>query len=422
MGYLDDTGLATLWARIKQLKLANPYKLTFTGASTGSYDGSSAVTVNIPSGGGGGEDSLFIATYGETTYEELQAAHNAGKAIIVKDTYVGVDHCYYLTQVSRTLFWFEETASSSNKIWWCCCSSSGWNGRATVKFANPSQSNTFTFTNDFQGTTTAVTKDATDNSTNVATTAFVQAAIAASGGGGTELPTGTVNIFAGSTAPDGWLLCKGQAVSRTTYADLFAVIGTTYGYTSSTTFNLPNLCNNVPVGAGGSYSLGDTGGESTHTLSTTEMPSHTHSQSSHNHTQNSHTHTQYAHTHTQNSHTHTQAAHTHTPYTSDNNFVSYNYSTTQSGVGERAVAKASSGNYMAPVINNANADFMGHGSTGSTIPTINPATATNQSATATNYSTTATNQATTATNQNTGGSGAHNNMQPYVAMNYIIKY
>ena len=58
--------------------------------------------------------------------------------------------------------------------------------------------------------------------------------------GGT--PTGCVFSFARSTAPSGWLLCYGQAVSRTTYAALFAVISTTYGVgDGSSTFNLPDL-------------------------------------------------------------------------------------------------------------------------------------------------------------------------------------
>ncbi len=55
-------------------------------------------------------------------------------------------------------------------------------------------------------------------------------------------PTGSVIAFAGQVAPAGWLLCQGQAVSRTTYADLFAIIGTTYGVgDNTTTFNLPDL-------------------------------------------------------------------------------------------------------------------------------------------------------------------------------------
>lgn len=56
------------------------------------------------------------------------------------------------------------------------------------------------------------------------------------------VPVGCVQAFAGSTTPDGWLLCNGSAVSRTDYAALFAVVGTTYGTgDGSTTFNLPNL-------------------------------------------------------------------------------------------------------------------------------------------------------------------------------------
>jgi microcystin-dependent protein len=59
---------------------------------------------------------------------------------------------------------------------------------------------------------------------------------------GSLLPSGTVLPFAGSTAPTGWLLCDGTAVSRTTYANLFAAISTSWGYgNNSTTFNLPDL-------------------------------------------------------------------------------------------------------------------------------------------------------------------------------------
>ena len=66
-------------------------------------------------------------------------------------------------------------------------------------------------------------------------------------------PIGSVQAFAGSTIPTGWLLCDGSAVSRTTYAALFAVIGTTYGTgNGSTTFNLPNLINIFIQGAGDS--------------------------------------------------------------------------------------------------------------------------------------------------------------------------
>jgi len=90
-------------------------------------------------------------------------------------------------------------------------------------------------------------------------------------------PIGTLLSFAGSSAPSGWLIADGSAVSRTTYSALFAVCGTTYGAgNGTTTFNLPNLQNRVPVGSGGSYSRGGTGGASTVTLTTAQLPSHDH--------------------------------------------------------------------------------------------------------------------------------------------------
>lgn len=103
---------------------------------------------------------------------------------------------------------------------------------------------------------------------------------------------GTVCDFAGSTAPSGWLLCYGQAVSRSTYAALFGAIGTTYGTgDGSTTFNVPDLRGRVSAGVeamGGSaagrignavtgsmasVALGGVGGEAYHTLNQTELPS-----------------------------------------------------------------------------------------------------------------------------------------------------
>jgi microcystin-dependent protein len=91
-------------------------------------------------------------------------------------------------------------------------------------------------------------------------------------------------MFAGSASPSGWLTCDGAAVNRTTYAALFAVIGTTYGAgNGTTTFNLPDMRGRAPIGVGtGSgltaRALADEVGAETHTLSVAEMPSHTHTQ------------------------------------------------------------------------------------------------------------------------------------------------
>lgn len=64
-----------------------------------------------------------------------------------------------------------------------------------------------------------------------------------------RIPVGSLTAYAGSTAPTGWLLCYGQAVSRTTYAALYSAIGTTYGSgDGSTTFNLPDLRGRVVAG------------------------------------------------------------------------------------------------------------------------------------------------------------------------------
>jgi microcystin-dependent protein len=105
------------------------------------------------------------------------------------------------------------------------------------------------------------------------------------------IPTATIVPWSSASVPSGFLECEGSAVSRTTYATLFAVIGTTYGIgDGSTTFNVPDLADNVPVGKSNNKALASTGGANTvaatgnvggstanATLSESQLASHSHS-------------------------------------------------------------------------------------------------------------------------------------------------
>jgi microcystin-dependent protein len=100
----------------------------------------------------------------------------------------------------------------------------------------------------------------------------------------TYVPTGGMLMWGTASAPTGYLLCNGSAVSRSTYAALFAVIGTAFGAgDGSTTFNLPDFRDRFPVGAGTTYSANSTGGSKdaivvshTHTGTTSTIGDHTH--------------------------------------------------------------------------------------------------------------------------------------------------
>jgi microcystin-dependent protein len=111
-----------------------------------------------------------------------------------------------------------------------------------------------------------------------------------------QVPSGMLFDFAGTTAPTGYLACDGSAVSRTTYAALFAAISTTWGVgDGSTTFTLPDFRRRTAVGSGGTgtatlgASVGNTGGAETHTITEAQLPAHTHSIDS----QGAHTHSSF---------------------------------------------------------------------------------------------------------------------------------
>ena len=121
-------------------------------------------------------------------------------------------------------------------------------------------------------------------------TLTVSSTLSVNGVENAHVPSGVIMAWTTDTAPTGWLLCDGSAVSRTTYADLFAVISTTYGAgDASTTFNVPDLRGRFILGQddmGGSSAnrvtdtdadtLGNADGTETKTLTTTELPAHTH--------------------------------------------------------------------------------------------------------------------------------------------------
>jgi len=158
---------------------------------------------------------------------------------------------------------------------------------------------------------------------------------------------GLIFPFAGDTAhiPDGSLLCDGSSYLRADFPDLFTVIGTTYGATDGTHFNVPDLLGRTVVGVGSGsglspYTLGQQGGEETHVITTAELASHSH----------------------------TDIGHTH---------VEGNAAPTAITIGVGAPAP-------------------------SAVPTVGVTGVGNSNIT------------------NTGGNSAHNNIQPYTALNYII--
>jgi microcystin-dependent protein len=210
---------------------------------------------------------------------------------------------------------------------------------------------------------------------------------------------GEIKMFPSSSAPAGWLIADGRAVSRTTYSQLFSVIGTTYGAgDGSTTFNLPDFRGRAPVGFnsgdGDFNSMGQTGGAKTHTLTSNEMPSHTHSQNSHGHSGSTGGGAEHGHnTSVTSAGSHSHSAATRATSTSGVSVTSGTNAGRISGLTYATGTTGSQANHTHSI--SVSTVAHGHG--------ISVSSA-------------------TASNNNTGGGAAHNNLQPYLTLNFIIKF
>jgi microcystin-dependent protein len=87
---------------------------------------------------------------------------------------------------------------------------------------------------------------------------------------------GEIRMFAGNFPPAGWMFCEGQLLPISEYEILFNLIGTTYGGDGQSTFALPDLRGRIPLHTGNGFSLGETGGVESVTLTSQQMPTHSH--------------------------------------------------------------------------------------------------------------------------------------------------
>src|SRR5499433_969222 len=91
-----------------------------------------------------------------------------------------------------------------------------------------------------------------------------------------------IRIFSFSFPPKGWAFCNGQLLPINQNQALFSILGTTYGGDGRVNFALPNLQGRTPIHVGSGYTLGQNSGEQAHTLSVSEVPTHTHTVSAAN--------------------------------------------------------------------------------------------------------------------------------------------
>lgn len=238
-----------------------------------------------------------------------------------------------------------------------------------------------------------------------------------------RLPVGSITMWAGTGGiPGNWLLCNGGTVSRSTYAALFAAIGTTYGAgDGTTTFGLPNLVQRFPRGAATNGNA--TGGAATHTLAVGELPAHSHGLNSHTHTAAAHTHTTPALTHALGTHVgvaipdHAARTHNHGGATGSA-LTGVVVQTTdpmspQAGTGVSAIDSASAAAHT-HTITTDNGAAQPHTVT-VTQPTVN-----NHAAGVTGSTTPGASGAATGNTADTGSGTAFSTLPPYLDIRFII--
>lgn len=189
------------------------------------------------------------------------------------------------------------------------------------------------------------------------------------------VPPGSITSYAGNTVPSGWLLCDGSTLNKNDYPELFSAIGYIYGG-SGNSFKLPNLSGRFPLGKSSSHPLAETGGSETVTLTTAQIPSHNHPISCNLSNAGAHEH----------------------------NLASNNVSGNNQGFVMTGCER--NGNY-------------GYGSSGSSKYGYNG----NTYSVSTDFMETAGahTHTLTATIGNTGSGQGHNNMPPFLTLNFIIK-
>lgn len=257
------------------------------------------------------------------------------------------------------------------------------------------------------------------------------------------IPTGMIAPFGGNSAPTGWLICDGTEYSINSYPALFTTIGVNYGGNGTTTFRVPDLRGRSPLGAGQGAGLtnrtiGQSGGLESVTLNTTQIPSHSHGiiDSGHSHSLNDprhshtindpgHNHSFYdpGHNHGVNDPSHNHQIYANTTdgedgarHRTDGFSKLTNVAITGEDVGGKGYINNNANGVILIANSYTNISIRNQG-TGITLGGSTTGASLNSASTGITLN----NSSTGITLTSQGGGGSHENMSPYLAVNYIIK-